>query len=144
MNIYIDRITCPNSIVKICEESGIPIRFLRDREPDLYKQSSEDFEREIELEKEKTQEKIGELTLSDFVVTKDLDLARDCVPRAFAVLHPNGFVFNPKSLMRMSYEEFIKKENLAAENQTAEKLKKRNTEYDEKFREVFESFLKNI
>lgn len=144
MNILVDNLTCPKSIEEICQTTGLPVRFIRDREPDLYKLRSEDYDVEVEKQKKKTDEAIESSTIHDIVITQDLELARALIDRVFSVIHPNGFVYNRKSIMLLSYEAFIEEQNRAAGERSVEKLKNRETDFDIAFQELLNGFVREV
>ncbi|MGI6108427.1 MAG: DUF188 domain-containing protein [Eubacteriaceae bacterium] len=144
MEILIDASSCPGSIIKICRDSGKPVKIIRERPSDLYQESSGDYEQELLAEKQKADEIVKNAGKADILVTRDLDMARKVNGRVLAVLHPNGFVYNSKSIMLLSYEKFIAEQNRAAGQKSSDRIKSRNPGYDQNFEQTLYGFIGRI
>ncbi len=141
MQILIDAASCPGSVADICRASGKAVKVIRERSADLYRQSSGEFDAERQAEDEQAEALVGTAGRGDILVTKDLDLARRLIGTVTAVLHPNGFVYNPRSIMLLSYENFIAEQNRAAGQKSGEKIKMRDPKLDSSFEETLHGFI---
>ncbi len=145
MNILLDGRGCAGSVRDCCtalEDCGVHTVLFGFLKPGLYHETSEEFEDEQAAQN--AEDVAGKIldaaSLSDLVVTRDLALAKKAAPQVLAVLHPNGFVYNPKSMNLLSYAEYIKEVNSPG----AEPLKKRRPDLDRLFASVLAGFTQPV
>lgn len=142
MTLFIDAGTCPGSVADFCtaaaERAGAPVRLIRGREKDLYQQSSASFEEESEKKGGRAwlRSIAAEIAPADILVTGDADFAAQALPRATAVIHPDGFVYTPQSLNLIALERF--------QRRRARPLTRRAPELDTRFKEVLLSYLGSV
>ncbi len=146
MRLIIDAYSVPGRIVELCEQAGESLQIesliLRERENDLYKLASEDFDTELERNRDLTA-LTEELWPQDILITQDLDLALLALPLTTAVLDASGKVYTEKALnLEKIDDELARLQGVYSER--VRKIAKRDEAEDDAFVTTLITFLENI
>lgn len=115
MQLLIDGQNCPGIIIDYClnvsDQLGINASVIRSRDKDLYKLTSDDYDKELKhnTSYEVLRPTIENMQPGDIVVTGDLDLASYALPRVTAVIDPDGLVYTPERLKQLTVQKYLDK-----------------------------------
>lgn len=149
MYLLIDAQNTPGSVIDYCfnlaEQLDINLKVVRDREKNLYKLLSEDYEEEIERIQgiETLESLITELNPSDILITNDLDLASQALAKVTAVINSDGLVYTPESIKLLSVQKYLNKN----QNLTSPVIllqSKRDPKLDNQFKKTLLNYLRYI
>ena len=137
MKILVDADACPvkEIILETAREFGIRVLLVTDTSHQL----SDSYAEVITVDKSRDSADfaiISRLEAGDIVVTQDYGLAAMAMPKAFRVIHQNGFVYHSGNIDRLLFERHLSQKQRRTGGRTRGPAKRTRAE-DEAFRQVF-------
>lgn len=113
MRLLIDEQNLPGKIVEFCkavsEQANIPSKVIRTREKDIYKINSRDFDEEIRevYGFETFKEILDDLKPDDILITNDIELATQALPKVTTIIDSDGQIINLERLNLLTIKEYL-------------------------------------
>ena len=148
MRLIIDGYSVPGVIVNfshsLAKQFNIDSKSIRERESDLYKITSGDFDKEIKklTSFSYLKEILDQMNSNDILITDDLELAKHALPRIATIIGSDGLVYTQERLDILSIQEHINK--LQGKSTAKKLLKNRDESLDEQFKQTLYEYLNNI
>ncbi len=113
MKLIIDSLKIPGKLVDlsrgIANSFGIEAKLVRERDKDLYRLASDDFDFEQRQQRsyEALKPILDDMEPGDILITDDVDLASEAFPKLTAIIGSDGQVFTKERIERLEIKKHL-------------------------------------